>query len=74
MDKEQRAKVREKEGERAFYLLSSLSISFVVLLLWCSLLKSSSPIERKRRDICYSTDHHGRRRSDLLLSSSSFTS
>ena len=74
MDKEQRAKEREKEGERAFYLLSSLSISFVVVVLfWCSLLKSSSPIERKRRGICYSTHHHGRRRSDLLWSSS-FTS
>lgn len=77
MDKEQRAKEREKEGERAFYLLSSLSISFVVVVLfWCSLLQSSSPIERKRRGICYSTHHHGRRRSDLLWSSSftSFTS
>ena len=67
MEKEQRAKEREKEGERAFYLLSSPSISFVfVLLWWCSLLQSSSPIERKRRGICYSTHHHGRRRSDLL--------
>ena len=75
MEKEQRAKEREEEGERAFYLLSSLSISFVfVLLWWCSLLQSSSPIERKRRGICYSTHHHGRRRSDLLWSSSSFTS
>ncbi len=26
MDKEQRAKEREKEGERAFYLLSSLDL------------------------------------------------
>ena len=43
MDKEQRAKEREKEGERAFYLLSSLSISFVKVLLcggvlFCNLL------------------------------------
>ena len=43
MDKEQRAKEREKERERAFYLLSSLSISFVKVLLcggvlFCNLL------------------------------------